>query len=1266
MDDGFEAGPEVASPGSEAETRALIRNSGLFDLGWFCGAYGADANTALADWCKSGWRQGQQPNLYFDTNWYLSYYTDVATDGVNPLVHYIRHGEREGRRPSLLFDPVWYRETYGLPDDEVCLAHYLRERLTGAFSPNADFDTAFYLSTYADVAAAGMDPFAHFMERGFREDRRPSADFDTAFYRSRYLRHQPEANPLVDYQRRRGETGVYAKRPLQEATISGEIARFSRPGGDFEAWEPLPAGAALKAWVLAYYLPQFHRIPENDAWWGRGFTEWTNLNRGSPRFAGHYQPRTPRDLGHYSLDDPDAMRRQIEMARGAGLHGFVFYFYWFNGHRLLERPVERFLDDRSLDMPFCLLWANENWTRRWDGFDDEVLISQDYRPVEDEDLIRTFGRHFADPRYIRLQGRPVLMIYRPGLIPDAPETIRRWRGLFHTLCSEDPILIMGQGFDATDPREFGLDGAIEFPPHKLTANLPKINDDLEWLDMEAKTHVVSYQATVAVSLGEPRPPYPLIKTAVPSWDNDARREGCGLMLHGSTPAAFGQWVSALVEQAQANPVFGQPIVCINAWNEWAEGAYLEPDLHYGAAYLNALARAVSRDAAAADRGKILLVGHDAHRHGAQTLLLALGRQLRRAHGLAVEFLLLEGGPMVQDYAEVAPVAISGRTSDLPPQAAKLAERGFRRAIINTVAAGGACPVLAQAGIATTLLVHELPSLIREKSLTQHTRRGLAAAAQAIYPAAAVRDAVLDLVGESDGDRMKARILPQGIYQPMRFDRGTRARARREFGLAPASRLLIGVGYADMRKGFDRFLLLWQALQGAEPPVHLAWAGDIDREIASYMAPEIAAAKQSGTFHLLGFRRDLDALLAAADVFVLTSREDPFPSSVLEAMSAGLPTVAFASAGGIPEMLAACDAGQVVPRGDVAAMAEAALALSSLDGKALGARRARLAATAETLFDFATYARTLVDLTDPTALTISAAIPNYNYARHLGTRLDTVFQQWMPLREVILLDDASTDDSLAVARSTTEAARRDLRVMANPENSGSVFRQWRRAAEAATGEFLWIAEADDESDPRFLTRLLAALEASPDAVMAFCDSAAIDEAGGTLSDSYKSYFNRVAPGVLSADADFAGREFLSRCMAERNLILNVSGVLWRRQALLAALDRCGDALAGYRMAGDWLLYTDILSQPGARICYVAEPLNRHRRHGDSVTHALDAKRHVKEIASVQRVVAALLKADPAMRRRQAAYIAEVTGYLGAAQAAEPGLGEGRSGQSPAAA
>src|SRR5262249_11667901 len=176
---------------------------------------------------------------------------------------------------------------------------------------------------------------------------------------------------------------------------------------------------------MAYYLPQFHAFPENDAWWGRGFTEWTNVARGLPRFVGHYQPRIPRDLGSYTLQGTEVMRRQVELARQAGLHGFCFYFYWFNGKRLLEKPIDAFLADRSIDFPFCLMWANENWTRRWDGAESEVLISQSYDPDDDERLVAEFMRHIADPRYIRVGGRPLLMLYRPGIIPKAAETMKR-------------------------------------------------------------------------------------------------------------------------------------------------------------------------------------------------------------------------------------------------------------------------------------------------------------------------------------------------------------------------------------------------------------------------------------------------------------------------------------------------------------------------------------------------------------------------------------------------------------------------------------------------------------------------------------------------------------------------------------------------------------------------------------------------------------------------------------------------------------------------
>ena len=1219
------------SPAAE-DDRAALQASGLFDAAWYRATYpDIAALDGLTHFCAHGWKEGRRPNAYFATDWYLRENQDVQRSGANPVLHYLRFGEAGGRAPAPFFDLVWYRTVHQAAVGETLLAHFLARRLSGEVSPLPEFDPVYYLTTYPDIAAAGVDPFEHYLFWGYREGRNPSAKFDTRYYQRRYLDGELEENPLLHYRQVRNVLKVHPMPSASETGVFAAVRQFSRAGPQFEAFRPLPLHVRRQAKLLAYYLPQFHPIAENNAWWGQGFTEWTAIARGMPRFAGHYQPRTPRDLGHYSLDDSETMRAQIAMARDAGLFGFVHYFYWFNGHRLLERPIEAMLADASLDFPFCLMWANENWTRRWDGSEDQVLISQDWREQDETALVDCFARHFRDPRYIRLQGRPLLMIYRPALIPNTAATVARWRRLFRDRHGEEPILTMSQSFNATDPHAFGMDAAIEFPPHKLVGGLPLQNNGLVYYDPEASAQVYAYDDVAVASLAEPVPAYPLVKTIVPSWDNDARRQGAGLVVHGSTPAKYGAWLAALVVRAQEHRFFGEPIVCINAWNEWAEGAYLEPDVYFGAAYLNATARAVCATQPASTG--VLLVGHDAFAAGAQMLLLALGRALVRRLGVQLEFLLLGDGVLRPDYEAVAPTTVRA-VQDLPGFLAGCVGRGIGAAVVNSAASAGAVVHLQRAGIASLLLVHELPRMIASHALQPVLAQAVPLVHQVVFAAPAVRDGVAGLLPLEAG---RTAIMPQGCYLGNGFSGRARQRLRARLGLPVGCRVVLGAGYADLRKGFDLFLQTWRAARRRDKQVVFCWIGDMDAGLRAHLEGELSAAIATGTFLLPGHQADASDWYSAADAFALTSREDPFPSVVLEAMSAGLPTVAFLGSGGIPEMLNRLGAGLAVPMAETESMARQMLTL--LRGASLAGDRPRLAALARRHFDFDRYAETLLGAALPKLARISVVVPSYNYARYLPGRLASIFSQTYPVAEVIVLDDASTDDSAAVASATAAAWQREIRLVSNGRNSGSVFRQWRRGVELARGDYVWIAEADDEADPSLLATLASQLDAAPEVDLVLCDSRSIDARGAPVWPNYQGYFAEA--GVdLSRDAIFPAREFARRFLAERNLILNASAVLWRRSALHAALERGWDVLRGLRLAGDWQLYLEVLTHSDGHVAWVAAPLNVHRRHGGSVTGALAGRRHLEEIARVQARARESLGLDAAAIARQEQYLAEV--------------------------
>lgn len=343
--------------------------------------------------------------------------------------------------------------------------------------------------------------------------------------------------------------------------------------------------------LLAYYLPQFHPIPENDEWWGRGFTEWNNVARAFPQFEGHVQPRLPGELGYYDLRIPEVGRRQVELAKNYGIAGFCYYYYWFSGRRLLERPLDDMLADKDRDFPFCLAWANENWTRTWDGLHGQILIGQRYRREDHIAFARDLLPYFADRRYFKIHARPLFMVYKPMIIPDLKNAVEIWREEWRRLGIRDPYLVAIQTTTRTDPRDIGFDAAAEFPPHLYKRDVTRA--PLRLLNPGFSGSIFDYDTLADESLAFPQPPYPFFRGATPGWDNTARRGSTATIYHDAAPSSFERWLFGLVERARLQEAEDR-IIFVNAWNEWAEGAYLEPDVHHGYANLEACRRALER------------------------------------------------------------------------------------------------------------------------------------------------------------------------------------------------------------------------------------------------------------------------------------------------------------------------------------------------------------------------------------------------------------------------------------------------------------------------------------------------------------------------------------------------------------------------------------------------------------------------------------------------------------------------------------------------
>ena len=346
--------------------------------------------------------------------------------------------------------------------------------------------------------------------------------------------------------------------------------------------------AAVK--LIAFYLPQYHPIPENDEWWGKGFTEWTNVTKARPQFDGHYQPRLPADLGFYDLRLRETRHQQIDLAKKYGIYGFCYYYYWFSGTTLLARPIEEMLSDSESDMPFCVCWANENWTRRWDAKEREILIAQKYLPSDDLDFIKGLIPFFKDSRYIRLKGAPLLIVYRPQQLPDSKNTTKIWRQYCESVGIPKIHLCAALTHGNEEYIKYGFDSGVQFPPHNFKTG--SLNTRLDF-QKTFRGKVFNYYEIAESYLAQQYNDDFIFRTVFPSWDNTARRKDSATVVLNGTPENYEYWLSATIkitlEKLRGNGRF----VFVNAWNEWAEGCYLEPDQKFANSFLESTLRAMT-------------------------------------------------------------------------------------------------------------------------------------------------------------------------------------------------------------------------------------------------------------------------------------------------------------------------------------------------------------------------------------------------------------------------------------------------------------------------------------------------------------------------------------------------------------------------------------------------------------------------------------------------------------------------------------------------
>jgi glycosyltransferase involved in cell wall biosynthesis/ubiquinone/menaquinone biosynthesis C-methylase UbiE len=1010
--------------------------------------------------------------------------------------------------------------------------------------------------------------------------------------------------------------------------ILGEVPPACIPKEQINSDEPIVTDIR----AIAIYLPQFHSIPENDDWWGKGFTEWTNVRRAMPQYEGHYQPHVPHpELGYYDLNDPTVMEKQIAMARAAGIEGFCYYYYWFNGRRLLNMPTDRMLANEKPDFPFCFCWANENWTRTWDGGNKKILIEQEYSFESDERFILDLLPAFRDKRYIRVDGKPLLIIYRPGLLPDPAASALHWRETCRREGIGEIFIARMQMFDweleGSDP---GYDTVIQFPPvsknyspdFKLNKNLD-VNNTFSGKIHDYRLSAASYPLE---NIGKN-----LWPGVSPSWDNTARRMERGTSWINSSPENYYYWLKSAIKCARNTLPSQERFLFINAWNEWAEGCHLEPDEKYGYAWLNAtrLALTDTKLPEPPPRHRVLVVGHDAARAGAQIVLLNMLQEWQRLNTWDFQLLLLGDGVLRGEYEKVCATLVitDYKTKLLEEQALNQFCNPAPDVILaNTVVAGPFLLMLAHYGVPIITYVHELQKSIERWASGPIMEATIENSDHFI----AVSDPVKQNLIQNHGiPSAEISCINAYIKTSYSTPKDLVSSLREELGLNFEEKVIFGCGTIDWRKGPDLFVQVALEVLKKIPEVRFIWIGSDSGDEASSLAHVLATDSR---IRFIGERENPRDYFALGHAFFLSSREDPFPLVALEAADAALPVVCFANAGGMPEFVGnTC--GRTVAYENIYEAADAFVQIL-MDDKMLESLGSNGRTSVRMNHDSAKGSEAVLQVLERHYLEseskeilniqggkeplISVIVPNYNHARFLPERLSSIMRQTYTKLEIILLDDCSTDESLNLLQEFIASEPR-ARLITNEENSGSTFIQWRKGITEAKGKYIWIAESDDSANPELLARLVHYLESDSEISLACCQLRMMDPEGkiGGTPDGWLGELdsNRWGKSFINDGIDEI-RSYLSK----KNTILNASGVVFRR---FEGIELLADPTM--RLCADWLFWSRLLSR--GKIAYHSEPLNYWRLQSSNARTRPTGELEWEEGQRVIEEIAKIINASP---------------------------------------